>query len=300
MDSNFCQHYINEFLNYLSVERGLAPNTRAAYGTDLKKFAAYLEKEGVADLSRVTRKQITDFLMAEKGNNISSRSLGRRLVALKMFFRFLVKERLLQTDVTSTLDSPKLWKTLPDVMSVEEVEKLLQAPNLTDPLGIRDRAMLELLYASGLRVSELVGTKIQDVDLQVGFIRVMGKGSKERIVPLGGKAIEWIGKYIQKVRPKLAGDAPTPYLFLTDRRTCLTRQEFWYRLKRYAAAAKIKKEISPHTLRHSFATHLMANGADLRIVQEMLGHADISTTQIYTHVDGNRLKSIHKQFHPRA
>lgn len=292
--------YINEFLNFLSVERGLSPNTRAAYGTDLKKFAAYLEKEGVTELSQVTRKQITDFLMAEKGNNISSRSLGRRLVALKMFFRFLVKERLLQTDATITLDSPKLWKTLPGVMSIEEVEKLLQAPNLTDPLGIRDRAMLELLYASGLRVSELVGTKIQDVDLQVGFIRVMGKGSKERIVPLGGKAIEWIGKYIQKVRPKLAGDAQSPYLFLTDRRTRLSRQEFWYRLKRYAAAAKIKKEISPHTLRHSFATHLLSNGADLRIVQEMLGHADISTTQIYTHIDANRLKSIHKQFHPRA
>lgn len=292
--------YIDEFLNFLSVERGLSPNTRAAYGTDLKRFAAYLEKQQLLDLSKVTRREITDFLMAEKGESISSRSLGRRLVALKTFFRFLVQERLIPEDVTSTLDSPKLWKTLPDVMTVEEVESLLRAPNLTEPLGVRDRAMLELLYASGLRVSELVSVKVEDVDLHVGFVRSVGKGSKERIVPLGAKAVEWIGKYLEKVRPKFLKDKPTPYLFLTERQNRLTRQEFWYRLKKYAAAAKIKKTISPHTLRHSFATHLLSNGADLRIVQEMLGHADISTTQIYTHIDGNRLKNIHKQFHPRA
>lgn len=297
---NPLERHIEAFLNFLKVERGLSANTCLAYGTDLKKFAQHLAKNQVLDLARVTRKQITEFLMAEKGRSISSRTLGRRLVAIKTFFRFLLNERLISEDATSTLDSPRLWKTLPGVMSVEEVEKLLQAPNLTQPLGIRDRAMLELLYASGLRVSELVAVKVADIDLKVGFIRVMGKGSKERIVPLGGKALEWVGKYLQKVRPQLAGDSTDPHLFLSERRTKITRQEFWYRLKQYAAAARIKKEISPHTLRHSFATHLLSNGADLRIVQEMLGHADISTTQIYTHIDGNRLKKIHKQFHPRA
>lgn len=294
------QQPVAEFLNFLSVERGLSPNTKTAYETDLKKFASFLEKKKVRSLQKITRKQITDFLMDEKEQGIGPRSLGRRLVAIKTFFRFLVNERLLQEDITNTLDSPKLWKTLPGVMTVEEVEKLMKMPDLTQPLGIRDRAMIELLYASGLRVSELVGVKSEDVNLKAGFVRSFGKGSKERIVPLGKKALEWIGKYKERVRPKLSKNKDSNTLFLSEKGGGISRQEFWYRLKQYAADAKIKKKISPHTLRHSFATHLLSNGADLRLVQEMLGHADISTTQIYTHVDSDRLKKIHKQFHPRS
>lgn len=294
------KNQIDEFLNFLSVERGLSANTKTAYQTDLKKFAAYLNEKKISDIQKVTRKDITHFLMDEKEKGIGSRSIGRRLVAIKTFFRFLVNERLVQEDITGTLDSPRLWKTLPGVMSVAEVEKLLKAPDLTDPLGIRDRAMMELLYASGLRVSELVGVKADNVNLKGGFVRSLGKGSKERIVPLGKKASEWIEKYIHRVRSKWNHSGDSPYLFLTERGKNLTRQEFWYRLRKYAQEARIKKKISPHTLRHSFATHMLSNGADLRFVQEMLGHADISTTQIYTHVDSDRMKKIHKQFHPRA
>ncbi len=293
-------HYIEEFLNFLSVERGLAENTKVSYKNDLKKFSAYLKKLKIESLQAITRKQITNFLMDEKEQGIGSRSIGRRLVALKTFFRFLVNERILNEDVTNTLDSPKLWKTLPGVLSQEEVEKLMLAPKLTDPLGIRDRAMIELLYAAGLRVSELVNVKVVDVNLEAGFVRSIGKGSKERIVPLGGKAKEWIQKYLDRVRGENKKGKESPHLFLTDRGGKLTRQEFWMRLKEYAEQARIKKKVSPHTLRHSFATHLLSNGADLRFVQEMLGHADISTTQIYTHVDSDRLKNIHRQFHPRA
>lgn len=293
-------YYIEEFLNFLSVERGLAQNTKIAYRTDLKKFDQYLEKQKIDSLPNVTRKHITNFLMDEKEKGIGSRSLGRRLVAIKTFFRFLVNERILNEDITTTLDSPKLWKTLPGVLTLQEVEKLMKAPKLTDPLGIRDRAMIELLYATGLRVSELVNVKIVDVNLEAAFVRSIGKGSKERIVPLGGKALEWIGKYLERVRIKVKKGKESPYLFLTDRGSKMTRQEFWHRLKKHATEVRIKKKISPHTLRHSFATHMLSNGADLRLVQEMLGHADISTTQIYTHVDSDRLKNIHKQFHPRS
>jgi len=294
------KNQIDEFLNFLSVERGLSANTQSAYQTDLKKFAVYLNEKKISNIQKITRKNITNFLMDEKEKGIGSRSIGRRLVAIKTFFRFLVNERLVQEDITATLDSPRLWKTLPGVMSVEEVEKLLRAPDLTDPLGIRDRAMMELLYASGLRVSELVGVKTDNINLKAGFVRSLGKGSKERIVPLGKKAIEWIEKYIQRVRSKWKKSGDSPYLFLSERGKNLTRQEFWYRLRKYAQESRIKKKISPHTLRHSFATHMLSNGADLRFVQEMLGHADISTTQIYTHVDSDRIKKIHKQFHPRA
>lgn len=293
-------YYIDEFINFLSVERGLAENTKVSYKHDLRKFSGYLKKKKVETLNSITRKHITQFLMNEKEAGISSRSIGRRLVAIKTFFKFLVNERVLSEDVTSTLDSPKLWKTLPGVLSVQEVDKLLKAPKLTEPLGIRDRAMIELLYASGLRVSELVGVKIVDVNLEAGFVRSIGKGSKERIVPLGKKALEWIQKYLERVRIKIKKGKDSPFLFLTDRGSKLTRQEFWYRLRKHANEVRIKKKISPHTLRHSFATHMLANGADLRLVQEMLGHTDISTTQIYTHVDSDRLKNIHKQYHPRS
>ncbi len=293
-------HYVEEFLNFLTIERGLADNTKTAYRTDLIKFSKYLKKLKLETLQEITRKHITNFLINEKEKGISARSIGRRLVALKTFFRFLVSERILNENITDTLDSPKLWKTLPGVLSVQEVEKLLKAPKLTDPLGIRDRAMIELLYATGLRVSELVSVKVDDINLQAAFVRSIGKGSKERIVPMGGKAIEWIQKYMDRVRIKNKKGKDSPFLFLTIRGTKLTRQEFWLRLRKHANEVRIKKKISPHTLRHSFATHLLSNGADLRLVQEMLGHADISTTQIYTHVDSDRLKKIHKEYHPRS
>lgn len=294
------QVLVDDFLDYLSVEKGLSPNTREAYGRDLRKFVEFLGRRGVKDVDGVTRRHITDYLMAEKERGLNPNSLSRNLVSIKMFFRFLVMNEYLEEDITSVLDSPRLWKILPSVLSVKEVEKLLSQPDTRNKFGLRDKALLELMYATGLRVSEVAKLNVSSINMEVGFLKAQGKGSKERIVPLGKTSIRAVQFYLKKARPSFMKDLLTSNLFLTQQRKPFTRQGIWKLIKQYAKSAGLKKDITPHTLRHSFATHLLANGADLRIVQELLGHADVTTTQTYTQVDKSRLKAIHRKFHPRA
>lgn len=294
------QVLLEEFINYLNVERGLSLHTLDAYKSDLARFIAFLNKRGVKSLDDATRETIGAYLMVEKARGMSPTSLSRNLAAIKVFFRFLASNRFVRTDITDVIESPKIWKHLPEVLSIDEVEKLLDSPRPTTHYGRRDRALIELMYATGVRVSEAAGLKVADVNLEVGYIRCMGKGSKERIVPLGRVARKALDSYLKLTRPHFLRLRTSEALLLTRQGKPFTRQGLWKIIKGYAKHAKIQKRITPHTLRHSFATHLLSGGADLRIVQEMLGHADISTTQTYTHVDRDRLKSIHKQFHPRG
>jgi integrase/recombinase XerD len=259
----------------------------------------YLESKGLSDPDRIKRQDIMNYLLSRKDDNISGNSISRSLVAIKMFYRFLVQERLAKEDVAGILESPKLIRPLPSVLAMSEVDKILSGPDLRDPVGIRDKAAIELMYATGMRVSEVVELGVEGLNLDMGFVKCKGKGDKERIVPVGNKAKEALERYINKVRPALAGKKHDTHLFLSRLGRKISRQTFWKMIKKYTNKARIKKEITPHTLRHSFATHLLERGADLRVVQEMLGHADIATTQLYTHINKDRLKSIHRQFHPR-
>jgi len=290
---------LDNFINYLSIERGLAKNTLESYSRDLKKYFTFLKSKGITDPVKADRSQISAFLMKQKNKNLSMNSISRNLVAIKVFHRFLVREGYGKNDPTSLLDSPKLWKRIPEVLSMQEVKSIIDAAYPRNWQGIRDRAIIELMYASGMRVSELVNLKVSDLNLDIGFVRCLGKGQKERIIPIGKSAILAIRRYSNKARVKLAKKDTSSFLFLSRIGKKISRQSIWKIIKKYARIAKIKKDIKPHTLRHSFATHLLERGADLRSVQEMLGHSDISTTQIYTHVNKDRLKSIHKQFHPR-
>lgn len=290
---------LEEFLNYLSVERGLSKNTISSYGSDLFSFLNYLESKTVTGIEKIKRDDITQYLLHLKDKGLSGNSVSRALVAIKMFYKFLVQERFIKNDVAEILESPKLIRPLPNVLNMTEVTKLLQAPDTRSWMGIRDKAALELLYATGMRVSEMVELGTGTLNLDVGFIKCKGKGDKERMVPIGSQAKAAITRYIQKVRPSLLKSKNDNHLFLSRLGKKVSRQSFWKMMKKYAKIAKIKKDIMPHTLRHSFATHLLERGADLRVVQEMLGHSDIVTTQIYTHIDKGRLKSVHKQFHPR-
>lgn len=299
MESIF-KELIEEFLNYLTVERGLSNNTILAYGRDLNKYTGYLKKQGIDSIEKVRRSNINDFMMSQKDNGLSSNSISRNLVAIKVFHRFLLQERQIKDDITSVLGSPKLWKHLPEALLISEVEELLSKPDVRKWQGIRDRAALELMYATGVRVSEIVNLKFTDLNLDVGFLKCIGKGNKERIIPLGKKAQDAIKVYLEKVRPSLLKkDKTCPTLFLSRLGRRISRQSFWKLIKKYTRLAGIKKTITPHTLRHSFATHLLEGGADLRVVQEMLGHANIATTQIYTHINKERLKAIHQKYHPR-
>jgi integrase/recombinase XerD len=291
--------FLDEFLSYLAVERGLSKNTIASYRTDLVHFLDHMETGGLKDIDRIKRQDITDYMLRLKSKGISGNSISRALVAIKMFYKFLVQERLAKEDVAGVLESPKLIRPLPNVLSAAEVDKLLGAPDMRDWMGMRDKAALELMYATGMRVSEMVELTLEGLNLDVGFIKCKGKGDKERIVPIGRKAKESVSRYIDKVRPKLLKKSADRHLFLSRLGKKVSRQSFWKMIKRCARSARIKKDITPHTLRHSFATHLLERGADLRVVQEMLGHSDIATTQIYTHINKERLKSIHRQFHPR-
>lgn len=294
------QNYIEEFINHLSVERGLAKNTLMAYRRDLCKYYEALSSFGITDLKKVKHDDIRQYMFSEKKNGLCAASIGRGLAAIKMFHRFLAREYFANQDPTSLVESPKLWQKVPDVLSVAEVETLIQAAQGRRLQCRRDKAILELLYASGMRVSELINVKLEDLNLDLGYARCLGKGNKERIIPVGRKAIEAIGIYLEKTRLIFLKEPAYPFVFISRLGKKLSRQSVWKIIKQYALKAGIKKEITPHTLRHSFATHLLENGADLRVVQEMLGHSDISTTQIYTHVDKERLRSVHKQFHPRA
>jgi integrase/recombinase XerD len=294
----FFTTYLPIFLDYLTVEKGLAKNSLSAYQTDLRSFGRYLNDEELA-LERVERINIVRYFQTLRTGGISARSVARALAAIRGLFRFLVAERHLKRDPTENIENPKLWSNLPKSLQPAEVEALLSAPDRSNADGLRDAAMLELLYATGLRVSELIRVRIDELVMDAGFLRTMGKGSKERIVPFGDKAREAIVVFLEQGRPELdtKGD---PHLFLSRRGRPMSRQAFWMKIVRYARNAGIASQVSPHVLRHSFATHLLENGADLRSVQMMLGHSDISTTQIYTHVSRARLQRMYEQYHPRA
>ena len=290
---------IEQFLSYISVERGMANNTLSSYKRDLFKFADFLKSRKIYSIDKVSRQLINSFMMAERERGLGSNSVSRELACIKSFFKFLLKENIIKEDAATIIESPKLWKKLPSTLNIEEVAAILNAPNARDPMEIRDKASLELMYATGMRVSELVHLKIDDINMEVGFAKCFGKGSKERIVPFGRKAKESLVRYLEKSRPRFLKKNVSNFLFLTRLNKQMSRQTFWKIIKRYVKIARIKKKVTPHSLRHSFATHILERGADLRIVQEMLGHADISTTQIYTHVSKDRLKAIHQKFHPR-
>ncbi len=285
-------------MDYLKAERGLSSNTTAAYRGDLMKFCAFLEG-AKKSLGEIKRQDLNEFFMAQKEKGFSATSVARAMIAIKVFYKFLYQFKIVSENPTEVLQSPHLWKTLPDVLSLEEVERFLGAIDTSEITGKRDSVIFEVMYSTGLRVSELVTIKSHDVNLDVGFVRCLGKGTKERIVPIGKKAIAAVKRYNEHVRPLLAGTKNSEFLFLSRFGDKLTRQMVWRQLKSYVKKAGIKKEVSPHTLRHSFATHLLERGADLRAVQEMLGHANISTTQIYTHINRERLKKIHSLYHPR-
>jgi integrase/recombinase XerD len=289
---------VDLYLDYLTVEKGLAKNSVAAYRTDLRHFHQWLQGEEI-ELERVQRGDIVRYFQALRERGISARSVARALAAIRGMFRFLVAERHLKIDPTENIENPKLWTTLPKSLPPADVEALLRAPDRATAAGLRDAAMLELLYATGLRVSELIRVRIDDLVMDAGFLRTIGKGSKERIVPFGDSARDAIVVYMERGRPELDSKLD-PHLFLTIRGRPMSRQSFWMKIVRYAREAGISTHISPHVLRHSFATHLLENGADLRSVQLMLGHSDISTTQIYTHVSRARLQRMYEQFHPRA
>jgi len=284
------------FLDHLTVERGLSANTVDAYRRDLARFFTRVHREPTA----VRREDILDFLSWERSEGRTSRTAARRLVALRMFYRFLVLERKLKEDPTENVEAPRTLKSLPAYLTGEEVERLLEAPDLGKANGLRDRAILETLYATGIRVSELTGLTLDRLNAAVGFLLVMGKGSKERVVPLGEVAQDWIQRYLGASRPRLLKGKSSDALFVTARGGAMTRQNAWALVRKHARTAGIGKRMSPHTLRHSFATHLLEHGADLRSLQMLLGHADITTTQVYTHVEQERLKRIYRRYHPRA
>ncbi|MEG6616293.1 site-specific tyrosine recombinase XerD [Peptococcaceae bacterium 1198_IL3148] len=295
------ERIVTDFFHYLAVERGLSQNTLSSYKIDINQYVNFLKQQGINKLVDSSKNNIISYLMQLQKAGRAPATISRRLAALKTLYRFMLSEGLIDTDPAADLESPKLTQRLPQVLTFQEVEKLLNQPQVDTPAGLRDKAMLELLYATGIRVSELVSLDIEHVNLEVSYIRCFGKGSKERIVPLGSIAGKYVKEYVAVARVKLTkGKKDEQALFVNQHGKRLTRQGFWKIIKKYARKGKIGKVITPHTLRHSFATHLLENGADLRSVQEMLGHADITTTQIYTHLTKSRIKEIYSQTHPRA
>ena len=290
---------IDQFIDHLWLEDGLSKNTLNSYRFDLSIFVSWLAETKKVELLDVSELEIQEFL-AFKFPTSKSRSISRLLATLRRFFRFLLRENKIKEDPTLKIQTPKIPKSLPKSLSEDEVEGLLEAPDIKTDVGMRDRSMLELLYACGLRVSELVGIQLTEVILSDGVIRVTGKGSKTRLVPMGEEAVDWIKKYLVESRQNILNKQTSKFLFVTNRGGEMTRQAFWYLIKKYALTANIDKPMSPHILRHAFATHLINHGADLRVVQMLLGHSDISTTQIYTHVARERLKKLHQEHHPRG
>lgn len=284
----------------MKVERGLSENTINSYGIDLKLFLEYLRENEIPSFKQVNKEVIVNYMQSEKNNNKANSSILRSVSSLRKFFQYLAQEKIIEKDPMLLIDTPKKKQHLPQVLIKEEVEKLLRSPNTGQVLGLRDRAMLELMYATGLRISEIINLKLEDLHLTMGTLQTLGKGHKERIVPVGDEAIKWVNRYLEEARPKLLKQKRSNYLFLNFHGNNLTRQGVWKNLKAEVRKAGIQKNITPHTLRHSFATHILENGADLRIVQELLGHADISTTQIYTHLSNKQLADIYNRAHPRA
>lgn len=293
--------YLDYFINYLEVERGLSANTLSAYSRDLTAYVRYLtDLDGVESPADIKRSQVLRYLSRLKDSGLAPRSRARTLSALRMFHRFLLREKHAAQDPTALIESPRSIQALPNLLSQAQVESLLLAPQGEGALAVRDRAMLETLYATGMRVSELVGLRLVDLKLDIGCTNAYGKGGKQRLIPLGDAALEILREYLQNSRPKLQKEIVCDQVFLNRQGRAMSRQGFWKNLKRYAVQAGITHDVYPHMLRHSFATHLLENGADLRAVQTMLGHADISTTQIYTHVIQERLKQLHQRYHPRG
>lgn len=288
---------IDQFLDAVWVEQGLSENTLSAYGSDLRIFAKWLAGKPMLE---VDSGQVSSFLANRYKEGIGSRSTARILSSLRRFYGYYIRENSISVDPTALVESPHLGRPLPGSLSEKDVELLLEAPEISNALGFRDKAMLETLYATGLRVSELVNLKFEQISFRQGVVRIIGKGGKERLVPVGEVAMSWMENYIIQARKTLLGERLCDYLFVTNRAEPMTRQAFWHIIKRHAKKAGIAKELSPHTLRHAFATHLLNHGADLRVVQLLLGHSDLSTTQIYTHIARERLKDLHSKFHPRG
>ncbi|WP_374967591.1 site-specific tyrosine recombinase XerD [Lysinibacillus sp. RS5] len=299
---NEFQYAIEDYIHFIQVERQLSDNTLASYRRDLENYVNFLrEAEGMSDFRKVERMTILRHLEQLRMQGKTSRTVARHISSIRSFHQFLLREKRAETDPTVHLEMPTIEQKLPNILSIEEIEALLVAPNRSKPQGVRDVAMLELLYGSGMRISELIALDLADIHLTMGFVRVFGKGGKERIIPLGKSALSALSTYLDGARSQLQGKYPkTDAFFINQRGKRLTRQGCWKLMKEHALKAGIQHELTPHILRHSFATHLVENGADLRAVQEMLGHADISTTQIYTHISKSRLSEVYKQFHPRA
>lgn len=292
---------LKEYLHFLAIERGLSKNTIESYSRDLVHYLAYLKEHQITNWNDLDRYFVLSFLQQLKDEEKAAGTIIRMVSSLRKFHQFLKQERLSDVDPMLHIDTPKKAQTLPKILSMKEVEQLIEAPDTNTTLGLRDRAMLEVMYATGLRVTELTELRLTDLHLSLGLLQTIGKGDKERIIPLGDLAIEWIEKYLRYSRVKLEKTGKrTPYLFLNHHGAGLTRQGVWKNLKKLVLLAGIEKEVTPHTLRHSFATHLLENGADLRVVQELLGHVDISTTQIYTHITKKRMTEVYKTYHPRA
>jgi len=297
--SNKDEQLIERYLDTIWMERGLSDNSLSAYRRDLLQFSKWLDKKSL-ELLAISSFHIQEYLAYKQVEGGAARSTARLLSCLRGFYRHQLRENVINKDPTALIENPKLGRPLPKSLTENDVERLLAAPDLDEPIGLRDRAMLEVLYASGLRVSELTGLTIPQVNLRQGVVRVFGKGSKERLVPMGQQAQSWLERYIRDARPQLLKGSQSDVLFPSKRGTMMTRQTFWHRIKQCAAVANIDKPLSPHTLRHAFATHLLNHGADLRVVQLLLGHSDLSTTQIYTHVANSRMKDLHAQHHPRG
>ncbi|MBG9690910.1 site-specific tyrosine recombinase XerD [Lysinibacillus sp. fkY74-1] len=299
---NEFQYAVEDYIHFIQVERQLSVNTLASYRRDLESYVNFLQNaEGMANFNHIERTTILRHLEQLRVQGKTSRTIARHISSIRSFHQFLLREKRAESDPTVHLEMPTIEQKLPNILSIEEIEALLTAPNRSKPQGIRDLAMLELLYGSGMRISELIALDLADIHLTMGFVRVFGKGGKERIIPLGKSALSAISTYLNNARGQLQGKYPkTDAFFINQRGKRLTRQGCWKLMKEHALKAGIQHELTPHTLRHSFATHLVENGADLRAVQEMLGHADISTTQIYTHISKTRLSEVYKQFHPRA
>lgn len=293
------KNIIDQFIDHLWLEDGLAKNTLESYRFDLMQFSEFLSQDINKTLLIAHQSDIQAYL-AKKFSHVKARSISRLIATLRRFYRYHLREHRMEIDPTLHIEAPKLPKSLPKSLNENEVESLLNAPAIDAPIGLRDRAMLELLYACGLRVTELISLRVTEVSLSDGVIRVTGKGSKTRLVPMGENAVEWIDRYLKEARPFILKKHTSDDLFVTQRGGLMTRQSFWHLIKRYALIAGIQKVLSPHVLRHAFATHLLNHGADLRVVQMLLGHADISTTQIYTHVARERLKKLHETHHPRG
>ena len=291
---------VDEYINYLAVERGISINTLESYSRDLNRYVGYMESRGISDIRDISSDQVIQYLEELRRNGLVSTSVNRALAALRGFYRYCITGRMIDENPVAHISRAKTWMHLPDTLSEEEIGRILDQPSLESALGLRDRAMMELLYATGIRVTELIMLTINSVDWQTGYLRVLGKGGKERIIPVGQVAYDYLNRYVQEVRQVILKEHGATLLFLNRSGRGLTRQGFWKIVKKYAKKAGVMKKVYPHTFRHSFATHILERGGDLRSVQVMLGHSDISTTQIYTHVTRERLKDIHRKYHPRG